>query len=99
MRAVKAFAHNQPRLVIQGRKDTSVFNGFSIVCEQMVCSAGTPLAESVDMLFKMYWVFNMQYPAGLQVFLKFLQSIYKVSYAKERMPNRVCELRQILLLQ
>jgi hypothetical protein len=99
MHAVKERAHNQPQLIIQGREDVGVFNSFSIVCERIVCCAGTSLAESMDTMFKMYWVFQMHYPPGLQVFMKFLQSVYKIVYANERMPNRVSELRKILQLQ
>ena len=86
---------------VQGREDVGVFNSFSIVCERIVCCAGTSLAELMDTMFKMYWVFQMHYPLppDLQVFMKFLQSVYTIVYANERMPNRVSELRNIQQLQ
>ena len=43
--------------------------------------------------------FSNELPPGLQVFMKFLQSVYKIVYANERMPNRVSELRNIQQLQ
>lgn len=98
MHATKPREHNQPQLFIQGCDISGTFVSYNIVCENVVCAAGTSLAESMDYLFKMYWVFEMHYPAGLQIFFKFLQCMYNISQPGERVPNRICELRQIMQL-
>jgi hypothetical protein len=61
--------------------------------------AGTTLTESIDILFKWLWVFQIKYPAGLQVFYKFLQRIYGISEGKNcRVPSKVLEMAGIFLV-
>jgi len=61
--------HNQLMMVVQRDCDTGVCNSFSIICEAVVCTAGAPLVESLDILLKCFWVFRMEYPRGLQVMI------------------------------
>ena len=55
--AVLNSCHSQPILVIQGENFEGNV-GFSLVCEGMVCSAGSTFAESLDMLYNMFCVFR-----------------------------------------
>ena len=84
--------HSQPILVIQGGENFEGNVGFSLVCEGMVCSAGSTFAESLDMLYKMFWVFQWEYPKGTKLFFKFLQKVYKMSFGNERVPSKVEEI-------
>jgi hypothetical protein len=78
-------------LAIQGD-----FAKFAIICESVVCNAGSSLVESLDLLFKMLWVFKMQYPSGLKMFFTFIQQIFGIKYGSERIPSRVIEVARLV---
>lgn len=84
--------HRQPILVIQGDPSFSGSLGFFLVCEGLVCIAGSTFVESLDMLYKLYWVFQWEYPQGTTQFFKFLQRVYKMSFGNERVPSKVAEI-------
>lgn len=44
-----------------------------IVCDTRVCHAGCSIPESLDFLFKLIWVFGLEYPARASMFFRFLQ--------------------------
>ncbi|XP_065654369.1 uncharacterized protein LOC136080914 [Hydra vulgaris] len=79
-----------PKLYIeQSADDNNQLNG-SIVCDGKVCVAGFNMVECIDYLFKMFWVFSLEYPNGLEIFFKFLQyKIYLLSFGKEKTSSSV----------
>ena len=61
-----------------------------IICDGKTSTAGCTVVECIDFLFKLYWVFALEYPVGLEMFFKFLQfKIYNIMYGKERIPATV----------
>ena len=62
----------------QSADDNNQLNG-SIVCDGKVCVAGFSMAECVDYLFKMFWVFSLEYPNGLEMFFKFLKLVENIN--------------------
>ena len=53
-----------------------------------MCSAGSTFAESLDMLYKMFWVFQWEYPKGTKFFFNFLQKVMSIRLVNS-MPERV----------
>lgn len=57
------------------------------------------MVESLDYLFKMFWVFNLEYPNGLGIFFKFLQfKIYNIKFGNERMASTVNSVARLFQL-
>jgi hypothetical protein len=83
--------HAQPILLIQGN-----FLSYHIAFEGICCSAGSSLVESLDLLFKFFWVFKIKYTSGLKMFFTFLQNLFGLKFGKEKIPSRVIEVTHIL---
>jgi len=73
--------------------DPEVMSG-KIVCDGKFCPAGHNLPECLDMYFKFFWVFDLEYPVGLKIFFQFLEVvIYKMPMVKGKksIPTSITE--------
>jgi hypothetical protein len=45
---------------------------FKVVCDNQICECGDTLLAALDFLFKVIWVFQLEYPPLLKQFFLFL---------------------------
>jgi hypothetical protein len=86
-----------PYIVQQHGDGVSVYK---LVCDGHVCECGSTAIETFDYLFKFMWVFQLEYPQGLNQFFEFLQfRIYRLAYGKKRASPTVCEIGRLFGLK
>jgi hypothetical protein len=63
-----------------------------VLCDSKLCPAGCSITECLDFYFKFFWVFNLQYPAGLNIFFQFLESkVFKLPSGQKTIPSTITE--------
>jgi hypothetical protein len=73
---------------------------FSVRCDGQTIKCGANMMESFDFLFKLFWVFGLQYPPSLMKFFQLLQfKVYKLVYGKEKIPAGINEVARLLGLK
>jgi hypothetical protein len=71
-------------------------SSFKLVCDGLACECGSTVVETFDFLFKFCWVFQLEYPLGLNQFFDFFQfKIYKLSYGRKKASPTVCEIGRL----
>jgi len=89
---VQSFASNetdrqQPFLLLLSDESGEVTQAFIVVDFKLIV-AHHDLIQALDKLFKLYYIFNIQYPHELHPFFTFLQmAIYNIDASK--MPSSV----------
>lgn len=85
------------RLLIHGTFGGDILN-LKISSESQTLEAGSSILESLDRLFKLFWIFGIEYTVGCDNFFRLLHTaVYKLSYGK--VPKSVTELICVLRRQ
>ena len=85
---------NQSHLYIVRQLDVM---SLKLVFDGQLCDCEENIIEAFDFLFKLYWVFNLQYPSPLLKFFQFIQfKIYHLFCGKEKLPPSVNEVARAL---
>ena len=88
---------NDPKLFIEYQPDEPEVISGKVVCDGKVVSAGHSITECLDFLFKLIWIFRLNYPKGASGFFKFLQfKIYQIRFGNDRVPSSVNEVARML---
>ena len=86
---------SSPLLLIQGEFKKTVAT-VKVAVDSTVMEAGSSILEGLDRLFKIFWIFNLDYNDKCKSFLFFLQTIFGMKYGS--LPATVKQLRSILNL-
>ena len=82
------------RLLIQ-TGDTGGIVSLKISAESHFLEAGSTTVEALDRLFKLFWVFGIEYTPGCENFYRLLQTgVYRLDYGS--VPKSIVELLAIL---
>jgi hypothetical protein len=85
------------RLLVHGTFGGKILN-LKISSESQTLEAGSSILEGLDRLFKLFWIFGIEYTVGCENFYRFLHTaVYKLSYGK--VPKFVTELVCVLRRQ
>jgi hypothetical protein len=67
-----------------------------VAAERKLLQAGSTIVEGLDRLFKLFWIFNMEYPAECRnVFIFLGHYVYKMKSVK-KIPPTIVELCSFL---
>jgi len=81
------------RLVVHGSVEDVV--SLKISAESHLLEAGSSIMEGLDRLWKLFWIFGIEYTPGCENFFRLLQkAVYKLEYGT--VPKSVTELVTIL---
>lgn len=81
------------RLLIHGDADNII--SLKIAAESHVLEAGSSILEACDRLFKLFWIFGIEYTPGAEGFYRILNgSVYKLEDGS--VPKSVTELVAVL---
>jgi hypothetical protein len=81
------------RLLIHGNVENII--SIKISAESQMLEAGFSLLEALDRLFKLFWIFGIEYTPGTESFYRILNSaIYKLEHGS--VPKSVTELIAVL---
>jgi hypothetical protein len=75
---------NAQKLLIEHSPDDHEVISGKVMCDGKVVSARHSIAECLDFLFKLIWIFRLNYPKGAGVFFKFLQfKVYQIGFGND----------------
>jgi len=82
------------RLLLQ-TDNTGDIVSFKISAESHFLEAGTTIIEALDRVFKLFWLFGIEYTPGCENFYRLLQTgVYRLKYGS--VPKSIIELLAIL---
>lgn len=86
-----------PRIIRQ--LDSDGTSSYTMVCDSQLCECGQTFTEAFDYFFKLFFVFNLEYPPGHINFFKFIEAkIFGLQCGLRRVPPTVNEVARLLKL-
>lgn len=81
------------RLLVHGDAENII--SLKIAAESQMLEAGSSILEACDRLFKLFWIFGIEYTPGAEGFYRILNSsVYKLEHGS--VPKSVTELCAVL---
>jgi hypothetical protein len=83
-----------PRIIRQLADDGTAV--YTMLCDGQLCECGNTFTEAFDYFFKLFFVFNLEYPSSHSNFFNFLEAkVYRLR-GMRRVPPTVNEVARLL---
>jgi hypothetical protein len=70
---------------------------YIMLCDGQLCECGNTFTEAFDYFFKLFFVFNLEYPSTHSNFFKFFEAkMYRLKGGMRRVPPTVNEVARLL---